>query len=88
MFVLLWSQSRIIEATYGVAPQAWRRQLALMPDAYRAEGARPLLEPPLTPTQMKQATARSTECPDRAASCCYQRTADYRRAREEVGGRA
>jgi hypothetical protein len=63
MFVPLWSQSRIIEATYDVAPQAWRRQLALTPAAYRAEGARPLPEPPLTPTQMKQATARLNRVP-------------------------
>ena len=63
MFVLLWSQSRIIEATYGVAPRAWRRQLALMLDAYRAEGARPLPEPPLTPAQMDQATARLNRVP-------------------------
>ena len=58
MFVLLWSQSRIIEATYGVAPQAWRRHLHLMLDAYRAEGARPLPAPPLPVAQMEQATAR------------------------------
>jgi hypothetical protein len=58
MFVLLWSQSRIIEATYGVAPRAWRRHLYLMLDAYRAEGARPLPDPPLTSQQMEQATAR------------------------------
>jgi AcrR family transcriptional regulator len=63
MFVLLWSQSRVIEATYGVAPRAWRRQLALMLDAYRAEGARPLPEPPLTPAQMEQATARLNRVP-------------------------
>ena len=63
MFVLLWSQSRIIEATYGVAPRAWRRHLYLMLDAYRAEGARPLPEPPLTGAQMEQATARLNRVP-------------------------
>ena len=63
MFVLLWSQSRIIEATYGVAPQAWRRHLYLMLDAYRAEGARPLPVPPLTGVQMEQATARLNRVP-------------------------
>src|ERR1035437_9357167 len=39
MFVLLWSHSRIIGATYGVAPRAWRRHLHLMLDAYRAQRA-------------------------------------------------
>jgi AcrR family transcriptional regulator len=58
MFVLLWSQSRIIEGTYGVAPRAWRRHLHLMLDAYRADRATPLPEPPLTAAQMEQATAR------------------------------
>ena len=63
MFVLLWSQSRIIEATYGVAPRAWRRHLYLMLDAYRAEGARPLPDPPLTSEQMERATARLNRVP-------------------------
>ena len=63
MFVLLWSQSRIIEATYGVAPGAWRRHLYLMLDAYRADRARPLPEPPLNRGQMEQATARLNRVP-------------------------
>jgi hypothetical protein len=58
MFVLLWSHSRIIGATYRVAPSAWRRHLHLMLDAYRAQRAHPLPEPPLTDQQMKLATAR------------------------------
>ena len=58
MFVLLWSHSRIIEATHGVAPRAWRRHLHLMLDAYRAERAHPLPEAALTDDQMKLATAR------------------------------
>jgi hypothetical protein len=58
MFILLWSHSRIIEATYGVAPRAWRRHLHLMLDAYRAERAHPLPEPALTGRQMRLATAR------------------------------
>jgi AcrR family transcriptional regulator len=63
MFVLLWSQSRIIEATYGVAPRAWRRHLYLMLDAYRAERATPLPEPALSRAQMEQATARLNRVP-------------------------
>ncbi|HWG12604.1 MAG TPA: hypothetical protein VG268_04950 [Streptosporangiaceae bacterium] len=58
-----WSQSRIIEATYGVAPRAWRRHLYLMLDAYRADRAAALPEPPLTRTEMDQATARLNQVP-------------------------
>lgn len=63
MFVLLWSQSRIIEATYGVAPLAWRRHLYLMLDAYRAERATVLPEPALSRGQMERATARLNRVP-------------------------
>jgi hypothetical protein len=58
MFVLLWSHSRIIEASYGVAPHAWRRHLHLMLDAYRADRAHPLPAPALTDSEMRRATAR------------------------------
>jgi AcrR family transcriptional regulator len=60
MFVLLWSHGRIIDATFGIAPRAWRRHLHLMLDAYRAENAHPLPEPPLTQREMKLATERLT----------------------------
>jgi AcrR family transcriptional regulator len=63
MFILLWSHSRIIEATYGVAPRAWRRHLHLMLDAYRAERAHPLPEPALTGSEMTLATARLSGTP-------------------------
>jgi hypothetical protein len=63
MFILLWSHSRIIEATYGVAPRAWRRHLHLMLDAYRAERAHPLPEPALTGREMELATARLSGTP-------------------------
>jgi AcrR family transcriptional regulator len=58
MTILVWSHSRIIEATYGVAPRAWRRHLHLMLDAYRAEHAHPLPEPPMTDAELDLATAR------------------------------
>jgi hypothetical protein len=58
MFVLLWSHSRIIEATYGVAPNAWPRHLHLMLDAYRADRAHPLPAAALTDSEMRPATAR------------------------------
>jgi AcrR family transcriptional regulator len=52
---LVWGSTRITEATYAVAPRAWRRHLGLMLDAFRAENARPLPEPPLTPQQVHDA---------------------------------
>ncbi|MER7678216.1 TetR/AcrR family transcriptional regulator [Streptomyces sp. NPDC096934] len=58
---VIWSQAGIIQATRTVAPQAWRRHLHLMLDAFRAEGARPLPEPPLTSEQVNQ-TLATLEC--------------------------
>jgi AcrR family transcriptional regulator len=55
---IIWSHSRIIEATDGIAPHAWRRHLYLMLDGFRAERAHPLPEPPLTPTQLYRAMLR------------------------------
>ncbi|MFE3269201.1 TetR/AcrR family transcriptional regulator [Streptomyces sp. NPDC059215] len=58
---VIWSQAGIIQATRTVAPQAWRRHLHLMLDAFRAEGAHPLPEPPLTSEQVDQ-TLATLEC--------------------------
>jgi len=55
---VIWSHSRIIEATDGIAPHAWRRHLYLMLDGFRAESAHPLPEPPLTPEQLYRAMLR------------------------------
>jgi AcrR family transcriptional regulator len=52
---LFWAQGTLLDATRCVAPNWWRRQLALMLDAYRAENATPLPEPPLTPSQLRRA---------------------------------
>jgi AcrR family transcriptional regulator len=52
---LLWGSTRITEATYAVAPGAWRRHLGLMLDAFRAENAHRLPEPPLAPQQVHEA---------------------------------
>jgi AcrR family transcriptional regulator len=52
---LLWGSTRITEATYAVAPRAWRRHLALMLDAFRAGNAHALPEPPLQPQQVHEA---------------------------------
>lgn len=52
---LIWSNGRIIDATSATAPDAWRRYLHLMLDAYRAERAHPLPEPPMTDEQLYDA---------------------------------
>jgi AcrR family transcriptional regulator len=52
---LIWSNGRIIDATSAKAPTAWRRQLHLMLEAYRAERAHPIPEPPMTDAQLYDA---------------------------------
>mgnify|MGYP006197686723 CR=1 FL=1 len=52
---LIWSSGRIMAATGTAAPQAWRRNLYLMLDAYRADRAHPLPEPPMTDQQLYDA---------------------------------
>lgn len=52
---LIWSSGRMIDATRTTAPDAWRRHLYLMLDAYRAERAHPLPEPPMTELQLYDA---------------------------------
>ena len=52
---LIWSNGRMIDATTATAPGAWRRSLYLMLDAYRAERAHPIPEPPMTEKQLYDA---------------------------------
>jgi AcrR family transcriptional regulator len=52
---LIWSNGRIIDATSAEASTAWRRQLYLMLDAYRAERAHSLPEAPMTDEQLYDA---------------------------------
>lgn len=52
---LIWSNGRMIDATSTTAPDSWRRQLYLMLDAYRAERAHPIPEPPMTEKQLYDA---------------------------------
>ena len=58
---LIWSNGRIIDATSAEAPTAWRRQLYLMLDAYRAERAHPIPEPPMTDAQLYDAMVHLSE---------------------------
>jgi hypothetical protein len=59
---LMWANGRIIEATSRVAPNAWRRHLSLMMDAFRAANRHELPEPPLTDDQLYQAMADRGAC--------------------------
>lgn len=52
---VIWAHSRITAATADAAPEAWRRHLYLMLDAFRAERANPLPVPPLTEDELRQA---------------------------------
>lgn len=56
--VVFWSGERVIHATATVAPDYWRRYLALLLDGLRAETATPLPGRPLTQAQLRQASAR------------------------------
>jgi AcrR family transcriptional regulator len=58
---LIWSNGRMIDATSITAPDAWRRQLHLMLDAYRAERAHPIPEPPMTDEQLYAAMVRLSQ---------------------------
>ena len=58
---LIWANGRIIDATSTTAPDAWRRYLHLMLDAYRAERAHPIPEPPMTYEQLYDAMVHLTE---------------------------
>jgi AcrR family transcriptional regulator len=52
---LIWSNGRLMDATSTTAPKEWRRHLYLMLDAYRAERAHPIPEPPMTDEQLYDA---------------------------------
>jgi AcrR family transcriptional regulator len=52
---LIWSTGPIMGATRETAPDAWRRFLHLMLDAYRAERSHPIPEPPMTDAQLYDA---------------------------------
>jgi hypothetical protein len=58
---LIWSLGPIIDATSTSAPNAWRRNLYLMLDAYRADRAHPIPEPPMTYEQLYDAMVHLSE---------------------------
>lgn len=58
---LIWSNGRIMDATSTAAPSAWRRYLYLMLDAYRAERAHSIPEPPMTYDQLYDSMVHLSE---------------------------
>ncbi|MEU6217867.1 helix-turn-helix domain-containing protein [Streptomyces sp. NPDC047022] len=66
---VMWSQAGIIQATRTVAPNAWRRHLHLMLDAFRAQCAHELPEPPLTRRQVDESLT-AFECREDACAEC------------------
>jgi AcrR family transcriptional regulator len=56
--IIFWSVAGTMDATRDVAPDAWRRYLALLLDGLRPEAAHPLPVPPLTASQLRNATPR------------------------------
>jgi AcrR family transcriptional regulator len=55
---LIWGTAAIMDATRDAAPDAWRRHLALYLDGLRPAAAHPLPVPPLTRSQLRNATPR------------------------------
>ncbi len=49
---ITWSHTRVVEQAAGIAPEAWRRNLALILDGLRAEAAHPLPVPPISADQL------------------------------------
>jgi AcrR family transcriptional regulator len=64
--VLLWTTGRVVDATRDVAPEFWRRYLALMVDGLRAGDTSPLPQPPLTPAKHREAMRRFMQQRSRA----------------------
>jgi AcrR family transcriptional regulator len=57
--LITWAHTRIVEVTAAVAPDLWRRHLALVLDGLRASAAHPLPVPPLTEDQLMGALRKS-----------------------------
>jgi AcrR family transcriptional regulator len=59
--VLVWELGRMVETTGGLAPELWRRYLALALDGLRAEAARPLPHPAPTSAELDRAMGETAE---------------------------
>lgn len=58
LVLLMWGIAATADATRATAPDAWRRQLALLLDGLRPGAAHPLPVPPLTYGQLRAASPR------------------------------
>jgi hypothetical protein len=58
LVLLIWGIAATADATCNVAPDAWRRHLALLLDGLRPGAAHPLPVPPLTFGQLRDAAPR------------------------------
>ena len=56
--MIFWTAGRVIETTAAIAPDYWRRYLALILDGLDASAATPLPVPPLTRAQLARTTVR------------------------------
>ncbi|MGH8880507.1 MAG: TetR/AcrR family transcriptional regulator [Stackebrandtia sp.] len=56
---LLWSMTRVIDATAAVAPQAWRRHLGFVLDGLRTDAAHRLPAEAMTSQQVSEALMRA-----------------------------
>jgi AcrR family transcriptional regulator len=56
--LVFWSTAGVIDATGSIAPEQWRRHLALLLDGLRADGATPLPGRPLTRAQITRIRER------------------------------
>jgi Transcriptional regulator SbtR-like, C-terminal domain len=54
LVLLFWGIAAIADGTREAAPDAWRRQLALLLDGLRPAAASPLPRPPLTAAQLRR----------------------------------
>jgi AcrR family transcriptional regulator len=55
--ILLWTSGRVVDSTREVAPEYWRRHLALTLDGLATASASPLPRAPLSPAQHTRAMA-------------------------------
>jgi hypothetical protein len=58
LVLLTWGIAATADATRDIAPDTWRRHLALLLDGLRPGAAHPLPVPPLTFGQLRDATPR------------------------------
>ena len=67
LVLLLMANAGVVQGAGEAAPDAWRRFVALMLDAFRADGASPLPASP-TPRQVMRAMRRVSRATDQPGS--------------------